>query len=461
MSSICLIRVPNYLLYDEKLQTPLGILYIASYLREHGGDVAICDLAGVSPSEWADKIPAGHKFYGISMTTPDVPIANAIGKLIKKLYPKSTLVCGGAHPSAMPKQIIDEGIFDIVCVGEGEQTVLELVQGLPLEKINGIYWSKSYRRLRNLFRKERWLELTPPREYWNNIDSLPFPAWDMIPDLISYNLVEKGVPATCITGSRGCPYKCAFCATRDVYGRSYRVRSAENILEEITILHDKYGVKEVRLVDELTLLNREHFIAICESLGKMGMKWRTHSRADLICKNKDLLKLAKDSGITELAVGVENPDDGILKLVNKRVTSEQCADAITEIKKAGIQSKAYFIVGLPGESWWTIQNMIDWIREVKPDKCTLSSFVPYPNCDIYSNPEKYDYKFVRKDEWSLAWILGLENSQSPFMGETAYLKNEDLIKARQKLFDFMIDEGYKDPPPEDFKYNLELYRSAI
>lgn len=448
--SICLIRVPNYLLYDEKLQTPLGILYIASYLRKHNEDVAICDLAGVSPDDWADKIPADHDFYGISMTTADVPVANAIGKLINKLHPESKLICGGAHPSAAYDQVMKEGIFDIACVGEGEQTVLELVQDKPLQDIDGI-----------VYKKKNWVYHNKRRKYFKDLDELPFPAWDLIPDLVSYHLVDEGAPATCITCSRGCPYDCAFCATQDVFERTYRKRSAKNIYEEISILKNKHGIKEVRLVDELTLLDRDNFVQICAALKRLDMKWRTHSRADLICKNKDLLTVAKNSGITELAVGVENPDDDILIAVNKQVTSQQCEEAITAIKDAGIESKAYMIVGLPGESWKTVKNMIAWIKRVKPDRCTLSSFVPYPNCSIYFNPERYGYKLIHKDDWKLAWILGLENSDEPFMGETEFMDNKDLIKARQMLFDFMVDEGYKKRPPKDFQYDLERYRNAI
>lgn len=450
MKSICLLRMPNFLLYDEKLQIPLGILYIASYVRKHGGNIVVCDLAGVPPDEWVDRIPAGYNFYGITMTTGDVPVANAVGRLIKKLYPKSTLVCGGAHPSALPTQVIEEGIFDIVCIGEGEQTALELVQGKPLDKIKGI-----------CYKDNGGIKTTPSRPYWKELDKLPFPAWDLIPDLISYHLVEEGAPASCITCSRGCPYNCAFCSTMSVFKRTYRKRSAENIVQEVRLLRDKYGIKEVRLIDELTLLDRKHFVDICKSLAGLGMRWRTHSRADLICKNKDLLKVAKDSGITELAVGVENPDDGILKLVNKQVTSAQCEEAVNAIKDVGIQSKTYFIVGLPGESWKTVENMIAWIKRVKPDRTTLSTFVPLPNCDIYVHPERYNYKIIHPNDWHLAWILGLENSQEPFMGETEFMNNEDLVKARQMLYDFMVGENYKTPAPKGFEYNLAAYKNAI
>jgi len=455
LKSVCLIRVPNYLLYQEKLQTPLGILYIAGYIRKYGVTVTICDLAEQSPERWKDLIPKDFDIYGVSATTGDMPIANKVGSLIKEMYPESLLVIGGAHPSALPTQILQEGPWDIACKGEGEQTVLELAMGNPYPR--GI--SFKYKKPKDDGRIH--IAFTKPRAYWKNLDTLPFPAWDLMENIFGKDLVEKGGEGTCITCSRGCPFACSFCATMDVFKRTYRVRSAQNIYEEMSYLKETYKVKNIRLVDELSMLDREHFIGICRAMGKLGMKWRTHSRADILCKNKDLLKIAKDNGITEMAVGVENPDDGILKLNNKRVTETQCREAIYAIKEAGIKSKAYFIIGLPGESWNTVKNMIDWIREVKPDRTTLSTFVPYPSCDVYLNPKKYNYRLIHPEDWQLAWILGYEGTSEDFMGETEFMTNKDLIEARQMLLDFMINEGFKEPPPEGFKHDLEAYRQAI
>jgi len=108
-------------------------------------------------------------------------------------------------------------------------------------------------------------------------------------------------------------------------------------------------------------------------------------------------------------------------------------------------------------SWETVFNMMDWIKKVKPDRCTLSTFAPYPNCDIYCNPEKYNYEFLpgAKTNWKRYWILGYENTDEPFIGETEFMSNEDLVKAREILYNFMIRNGYKSPPPENFKIRGE------
>lgn len=424
MRSVCLVRVPNFLLHDEKLQAPLGIVYLAGFLRQHGVEVRICDLAGEPRERWADLLPAGCDIYGLSLTTGDMSVGSEVAALIRRLYPRSLLVAGGAHPSALPNDTLTHG-FNVAVVGPGEAPLLELAcDGLRERVVRGRVPDSLY--------------------------GLPMPAWDLIPDIISYNLVEKGEPASCVFSSMGCPMRCAFCA-QDVWSHCYLERPLADVERELLCLKSEYGVTEVRLVDELTMAKRERFIELCKTIGSLGLKWRTHTRADLACRNKDLLPLARDNGLVELAVGVENPDDHILKMVNKRVTSAQCAEAIQAIKDAGIRAKAYFIIGLPGESWETVENMRRWIREVKPHRTTLSTFVPYPRCAIWEDPERYGYRFLpgARTDWRRYWILGYEESDEPFIGETEGITSEELVRARRELYEFMLAEGYKEAPPND------------
>lgn len=431
---VLLIRVPNYLLHDEKLQTPLGILYLAAFLREHGVAVSVCDLAGEPREKWPELIPGGFDIYGLSLTTGDMPIGCEVAALIKELYPDALLVAGGAHPSALPTRTLLGGLFDIAVVGPGEEALLELAMGIQLPQ-------GCYRRDGSLIQGSA---PGPPRR---DLSSLPIPAWDLIPHVISYNLVEKGEPATCVMASMGCTFNCSFCA-QPIWGRRYLRRPIEDVIRELQLLKDEYGISQVRLVDELQMADRERFIELCETMGRLGLKWRTHTRADLLLRNKDLLALARDNGLVELAIGVENPDDRVLRLINKRVTSAQCAEAVQAIKDAGIKSKCYFIVGLPGESWETIENTKQWIKQVDPGKCTLSTFAPYPCCDIWLHPNSYNYRMNHFDNWKLFWMLGGELTQAPFVGETEFMTNDDLVKARQELHEFMVGAGYKAPAPE-------------
>lgn len=442
--SVCLIRCPNFLLWDEKLQIPIGLLQLTAYLKKFSIKVNICDLAEQLPEKWEDLIPAAD-IFGISLTTGDVPIGKAVAKLIKGMYPKSLIIAGSAHASALPKELLEESQFDVAVVGEGEQTLLEIALDRDLSIIDGIWYKENGA-----------IRFTAPRQLLKDLDELPLPAWELMDDIFGKNLVENGFEGTCITASRGCCFRCAFCS-QSIFNYTYRARSIKSVFLEVKELRDNYGVKQVRLVDELTLLDRDKFIQLCRSFGFLGIKWRTHSRADLICKNKDLLPLAKECGLTELAVGIENPHPEMLKIMNKRITPEEAENSIYAIKEAGIKSKAYFIIGLPGESWETIEYMKSWILRVRPDRCTLSTFVPYPNCAIYLNPEKYKMKLVKeKYDWKDFWILGYENTNHNFIMETEFMTNEELVRAREDLLNFMVDNGYKDPPPAGWKPNLEV-----
>lgn len=417
---VALIRVPNYLLFDERMQAPLGLLYLAAFLRKHGVKVVICDLAGEPRQRWADLISPAD-IHGLSLTTGDVPIGSEVAQTIRALYPRSLLVAGGAHPSALPEDTLSHG-FDVAVVGPGEEPLLRLAHDEAKGRI-------LYGRI--------------PKD----LSGLPLPAWDLVPDVISYNLVEKGEPSSCLCASMGCPYNCSFCA-QDVWQRRYLDRPIEEVYHEAKFLKEEYGITETRLVDELTMANRHKFIQLCEALGRLGLRWRTHTRADLACRNKDLLKVAADNGCVELAIGVENPDDHILKLVNKGITVAQCSEALQAIKDAGIKSKAYFMVGLPGESPETIEGMKKWIKVNNPSKTTLSTFSPFPKCDIFLHSEKYNYKMNHGNNWKLFWMLGMEETNAPFVGETEFMTNADLMKARKELYAFMIENGYKDKPPE-------------
>lgn len=429
MKAVALLRVPNYLLHDERLQTPLGLLYLAAFLRGHGVKVVICDLAGEPRERWPDLIPEGFDIYGLSLTTGDMPIGCEVGNLIKQSYPNSLLVAGGAHPSALPLLTLLDGPFDVAVVGPGEEPLLELAMGT--EHPQG-----CYRRNRTAIKGNS----RPPRK---DLKDLPPPAWDLIPDVISYNLVEKGEPATCVMASMGCTFQCRFCA-QPVFGRRYLRRPIQDVICELELLKKEYGITEIRLVDELQMADRGRFIELCESMGRLGLKWRTHTRADLLLRNRDLLGLAYDNGLVELAIGVENPDDSVLKLINKGVTSAQCAEAVQLIRDADIKTKCYFMVGLPGETWETVENTKRWIKEVNPQRCTLSSFAPFPCCDIWLHPERYNYTMLHQYDWRLYFMLGFEGTEAPFVGLPQGMSQEDLIKARQELHEFMVGAGYKE-----------------
>jgi radical SAM superfamily enzyme YgiQ (UPF0313 family) len=445
--TVVFIRPPNFLLYQEKLQPSLGIMALAAYLRNRKVPVAICDLANEPEKRWEELIPWEYDIYGVTCTTGDYYISCKIAKVIKKNKPEAITVVGGAHPSALPEQALKESCFDMAVIGEGEQTLYEIaINGSMLPDINGVAF-KYHKHLDN----DIHVATTKPRELFKNLDDLPFPAWDLFHDLVSYDLVEKGEPATCVTGSRGCNQRCAFC-DQSLFQGKYRTRSVPNILEEVKQLRDRYKIKEIRFVDELIGVKTKRLKALCEGMERLGIKWRTHMRANHITKEK--CWIMADGGCVELAMGVESADQKILNLINKRITIEQAEKAVYNIKAFGMKSKTYWIVGLPGESWESVEKTKKWVKKVNPDRATLSTFIVYPGTDIWKNPNKYKIRIVSKD-FKDFWMLGTEWTNRGFVAETEHMTLSDLYKARTDLLRFFIAGGWKDPPPDGYLNKLK------
>jgi len=444
---ITFIRVPNYLLYNERLQIPLGILYLSAYLKQYSiRNISICDLAGEPKERWPELIPPDRDIYGLSLTTGDIPIGKEIARVIKSMYPKSLVIIGGAHISALPEQtIIEMSGVDVGAVGEGEQTMLEIAQGKDIRDIDGL-----------VYRVNGYIQRNRPRAMFEDLDKLPFPDWGALTSIFGQNLVEKGEVGTCITGSRGCMARCFFCANypKGIFRGTYRCRSPENIVEEARVLKEDHGVTQIRFVDEIVGINKGHLEAVADGFDKLGITWRTHIRANMVCRRPELMQYVANRRCMEMAIGVEQPHPEILKKVNKGITTEQCTKAVQIIKDTGMQCKTYFIIGLPGESWETIEFMKRWVLEANPDKCTLSTFCPLPGSTLYEEPEKHGLiRTERHNDWKLHFILGYSEHgcDVPFICETEHMNNEELVKARTEMYDFLVEKGYKDPPPENWE----------
>lgn len=710
MRSTCLIRVPNFLLFDEKMELPLGILYLGASLRQVGVPVQCVDLAGVPREQWLDRIPSGFDVYGWSATTPEFPIATNMMNMVRERESKAIMIIGGSHSSARPWQCIDKG-WDVACVGEGEETIKELGLEKPLDEI----WGLAIRCGKNPLHH---------RPLANNLDTIPFPAWDLLPEdsIVSTSLVDKGQRASCIITSRGCPFtclagdtiihtiggdfpikdlmgktgikvlsrdnetqepcyvdainiakikegadvvrvffndgsyidctpdhkfkvfkqknqysmsekewdveakdllpkqqvravafythktgriyvstrrdiekchahivfeskigrklkygervhhndrnpandsmdnltltdkhnhmslhpevsermkknnpvwnippeirsansrknafgkkrsveqrlryresklgsrnpnylesanhrrshrsrvvnhkiekvewlverkdvfcmeipsthwfyankvlvhNCSFCSQviwQDGSGKKvFRQRSVDNILSEIEELKARYEITEVRLVDDLVTKSSARIIAA--AIGVTGLKWRTHLRVDLV--DRETVKELQESGCVELAFGLENGSPEVRVHNGKRFDNQKFIEACAICREFGIRTKAYIIVGLPGESWRSVAETMLVLAEAKPDKCNLSAFIPLPGSDIEEHPINYDWKprpGLRDDE---KWLLGFSEGNYLPTGYTSKMDVDEIFVARSMMFDFLKAQGWR------------------
>ena len=368
VKEITLIFPSSPFLVDDMVMPPLGVLYLSAVLKKNGVKSTIIDL-----SHSAELPEIKTKLVGISATTPQYPYALEV---LKKLKSEGHIVAiGGPHGSALPEVCLHDG-FDYVIIGEGERAILELLN-LPSNQI-----IKS--------------------EYIEDIDSIPFPDRNAI-DIHAYKYAIDGLPATTMITSRGCPYDCAFCAN-SVWGRSTRLRSADNIFEEAEELKERHGFKAIMFFDDIFTIKKKRTLEICERLRGLNMNLRVFARANNI--DDEIAGALYGAGCKEVGIGAESGSQKILDMAMKGTTIEENTKAIQVLREYGIRVKLFMIIGLPGETEETVAETRRWLEEVKPDDFDLTVFVPMPTSKICKDPDRYQCHF--RIDYSKSWFKGID-----------------------------------------------------
>lgn len=362
---------------------PLGIAYIASMLREHNLDVKIHDCSFDKSMEDIKKAIEAYMpdVVGIEVLSINVDNAFKIAKLVKEIKKGCIVIVGGPHPSFMPEEMLDNTSIDIAVQGEGEFTALELLQKIsksePYYDIAGI-----------TFRRNGAIKKNPRREVLRDLDKLPFPAIDLLPynDYFKQPSIEPMLaPYTNFVTSRGCPFDCNFCQpiAKNLFGLKHRRRSPDNIIQELTILRNKYKIKSFTIVDDLFVIDESYVKEFCEKLikAKMGFKWRCNSRVNTISYEK--LKWMKKAGCIAIVFGVESGSQRMLDLMNKRITIKEINNAFELCKKAKISTMANILMGYPGETKESLEDTIKLIKDIKPEMLSVNIASPMPGSRLY------------------------------------------------------------------------------
>lgn len=417
MLDLLLVRVPNQMLWDEKLQAPLGLLSLASYVREQGFKVECRDYSGqYDPSRW--DIPLA-RFSGVSATTGEMGFAKKFALEVKARRLNSQTVIGGAHASALPRQCVKLAGLDFAVVGAGECAMISMLNGNC--DVPGVYYPDD------------GLVKGYGTGQCPDMDNLPIPAYDLLPNdsIVSHGLVTDEV-GTVVTMSRGCPFNCAFCS-HAIWGHRVYYYPAWWFKKNVHYLVESYGVTEVRFVDELFMFNDRYKEAMC-TLKEFGLKWRTHIRADMV--TEELVKYMADCGCVELAFGVESGSQRILDHIKKGIKVEENTRAVKLTQQAGMCAKSYLIIGLPGESWDTVSESIKWLLAARPDKSTLSTYQPLPGSEVFDHPDDFDISIFDRD-WSKYWLLGYDDREDGFVATTEAMSVKDLVEARDLMLQVM------------------------
>lgn len=359
---IDLIRVPDPNCIDDLLDEPLGLLCLAAVLRENGHEVRITDLGGHNFESWKPEIKKAD-IYGIQLYTPTVYLGVEIAEFIKGKFSGCPVICGGAHPTAIPNSP-ELKIFDCVVAGEGERAIVEIVNNYKINaKIPNYYKS----------------------EFITDLDSLPLPARDLV-DMHKYHRKVDGVRCFGIIGSRGCCFNCAFC-DQALFGNKIRYRSINSIVFEIKKLIQEYNVRNFEFFDDVFTINKKRLKEFEREVNDLNIIYRCNSRTDVL--DDEIYHLLYESGCRLICFGIESGSQKMLNLMNKKNSIEKSFQAIKKAQKAGIIVCGYFLIGFPGETMETIEETIDFIKRSSIDQVQCYTFVPLPGCDVYKNPDRY------------------------------------------------------------------------
>ncbi len=379
---------------------PLGLTYISAVLRKNDYDVSIHDYTTYSHGfdRFIKEIKAkSPDFIGFMVYTRSY---NEVKKMISMLrfqIPRAKIMIGGPHVSALPVHSLVDLNADFAVVGEGEYLTLDIINKLG-SNCNNFDDAKGL-----AFWKDNKPVLNPGCNLIHDLDELPFPSWD----LLSFNDYEdivghaffKAKPIAPLMTSRGCPHQCSFCASHVIHGKKFRRRSARNVVDEVEFLIKNYGIKEINIIDDTFSEAQEHALGICEEIikRKLRISWKAPIglRADTI--NDDLLKVFKASGCYSVSIGIESFNDKVLLEMKKPLSKSHLADKICMVRKYGIETVGFFILGLPEDTEDSIRETINFANKSMIDFPTFTQAVPLPGSDVFK--QKYANVDLNKIDW--------------------------------------------------------------
>lgn len=409
------------------LLPPLGLGYLASSIRNtHHVRILDCVKEGLDLTSFREFLKKEKpQLVGFSVFSCDLENVKKSIAVVKNFDPEIITVVGGPHPSGDPKGIFDYlERLDYAFAGEAEV-------GFPLFLDRLAKKSPEFNDIPGLVWKKNGSLQANEKIFFEDLDLLGSPSWDLLsPD--TYRGVPNGVftkqyPFAPIIVTRGCPYLCTFCSAHNIVGRKIRHRSVENVIGEIILLHEKYGIKEIHIEDDNFTFNIDFAKEFCNRLIKLNLPL-TYScpngiRLDRI--DKELLQLMKKAGFYNIYVGVESGSLRILKHMKKSLSPEEIAKKVSLIKEAGLDVSGYFILGYPEETKEDIEKTITFSKSLNLDWAQFATFIPIPGSQIMEN----DY--VRKISQEIGWS-NFFNTEVPFSPKG--ITRKELKKMQKRAF---------------------------
>lgn len=433
----------------------MGLGYVAAAIRQAGHEVSVLNCLtesisqGIAPD--SHKINADFTRHGLTddeilsrmesyrpdvvgvtcMFTSYFKDAHDIARLSKRRDPSVPVLFGGAHASTFPEVVMKDPNVDVVVIGEGERTVVEVLQ--RIERNAGLTGVQGI-----MHRKDGVVIREAPRPFIENLDDIPFPAWDLMErDVRLSRRANAGnkflmrPPVGYLLTSRGCPMECSFCSVKLTWSRHWRARSAKNVVDEMEWLHNKYGYREFHFVDDNSSVSRSRMHAICDDIlaRKMDVRIATPTGIAIGTLDHEVLVKMKKAGFYRLCFGIETGDPWAQQhVVRKRVDLDKAKRVIADANRLGYWTSATHIIGFPHETREHIQKTVDFAKHSNMDLAIIYLLVPQPGTKVYEEMKAEGlidltpYMDPASPEWhkiSITYGNGFRNR---------YLSNEELQK---------------------------------
>lgn len=425
MNSVCLIIPPSSFLLDERVFVSLGILKIAASIEQHGWEVDVLDLSGISNylevvQDYVNNSSIIN--YGVTATTAQMPAAAKIVKTIKIANPNANTILGGPHPTLVNaaykrekrlgllnraekamNQLLE--LYDVLVAGDGEKAIFLACSSDAPRVID------ADDRNSPLFLKK------------GTLDVEPFPARHLV-DLKSYKYTIDNLPATSLVAQLGCPFECGFCAGRlSPMLRHIRTRSSENIVQEMVEIYKTYGYTGFMFYDDELNVNKDmvKLMNLIEKTQKdLKVEWRLRGfiKAELFTEEQaDAMYRA---GFRWVLIGFESGSPRILDTIKKKATREDNSRALAIARQYGLKIKALMSIGHPGESLETINETKNWLLSERPDDFDVTIITPYPGSPYY------DEALPTEDESN--WVYTASNGDKLYQKQVDYTEKADYYK---------------------------------
>ena len=413
-----------------KVILPLGLAYIGAALRENSYNVEIYEphlesyeedneytneeLVEIIKNMIIKKIDkANYDLIGIS--APYIYTyqwAHYIAEVAKRQNKEIPVVVGGGYPSMLVEDVMKDKNLDYLIIGEGEISIIHLLEYLnpgnstDISKISGM-----------AYRINNKVNINHERTYIEELDRLPFPAWDLID--YEKHMIFKKERKLHIVSSRGCPYKCTFCGSHKYWGRAFRKRSAENVLNEIDYLRENFNLKEVDFVDDNMTVDKKWFMAVAGGLNERSISWQINHISSFTTDD-EMLHAMKEGGCTTVSIAIESAVPETLKKLKKPVNLKRTLELVQLCRKIGINCYLLFITGLPYDTKEDMLTSFKFAEEAKADWITFNMLVPYPSTDVFEYCKDRNYfidenldlskftqrnqGFINTGDWDKEWV---------------------------------------------------------